>query len=161
MTCSTLPIITSATAAIRAIVGTTSVGHGDVGHAQPCDLRDVHREVTHPLELADHPQRGHEHPQVAGDRVLQREQLEAVLLQLLAQGVDLPVVGDDLLGPLGVALEQGGGSLGDGLTDQSGHRHELAADGIELVGIGITHEVQPRRVGERSATLRERQANSR
>ena len=64
------------------------VGHGDVGDAQAGDLGDVHGEVAHPLELADHPQRRDQHPQVAGDGVLQREQLEAVLLELLAQVVD-------------------------------------------------------------------------
>jgi hypothetical protein len=52
----------------------------------------VDREVAHPLELAHHPQRGDQHPQVAGDRLLQREELEGTLLDPLAGGVDGGVV---------------------------------------------------------------------
>lgn len=113
--------------------------HGDLGDAQPGDLGDVDGQVAHPLELADHPQRRDQHPQVAGDGVLQGEQLEAVLLELLAQRVDLGVAGDDLLGPLGVALEQRGRALGDRLADEAGHAHEVVADRVELVGVGIAH----------------------
>ena len=61
--------MSSATCAIRAMVGRTSLGHREVGHPEPGDLGDVHREVAHPLQLADHPQRGDDGPQVAGDRL--------------------------------------------------------------------------------------------
>ena len=59
-----------------ATVGRTSSGTATSGHPQPGDLGDVHGEVAHPLELADHPQRGDDDPQVAGDRLLQGEQGE-------------------------------------------------------------------------------------
>ena len=55
----------------------------------------------------------------------------------------LDVVADDLLGPLGVALEQGGRALGDGLAHEAGHHHEVVADRVELVCIGIAHVSQP------------------
>ena len=72
----TVPTIFSATVAIRWMVGTISAGTADLGHPQPRDLGDVHRQVAHPLEVGHHPQRRDEHPQVAGDRLLEGEQLE-------------------------------------------------------------------------------------
>ena len=71
--------ISSATAAIRAIVGT------QLGRApRPSGTRSRATFATctdrSPIRSrsADHPQRRDEHPQVAGDRLLQGEQLEAV-----------------------------------------------------------------------------------
>ena len=72
----TVPTIFSATVAIRSIVGDELGGDRDLGDPQPGHLGDVDREVAHPLEVGDHPQPGDEHPQVAGDRLLQGEQLE-------------------------------------------------------------------------------------
>ena len=89
--------------AIRAMVGRTSSGTATFGHPQPGDLGDVHGQVAHPLELADHPQRGDDDPQVAGDRLLQGEQRERRVLDPLAGPVDLGVGADHLLGDLGVA----------------------------------------------------------
>ena len=74
-----------ATWAIRNIVGRAVLGHREVGHPQPGDLGDVHRQVAHPLELADHPQRGDDRAQVAGDRLLERQDRERELLDPLGR----------------------------------------------------------------------------
>ena len=61
------------------------------------DLGDVHRQVAHPLQLADHPKSGDDHPEVAGDGLLEGQQGEAVVLDPLGRLVDLGVGADDLL----------------------------------------------------------------
>ena len=72
----------------------------------PRPLADVHGEVAGALDLADHLDRGHDLPEVAGHRCLQREQLVALLLELDAPGVDLVVGADQVLGALEVTVEQ-------------------------------------------------------
>jgi len=115
------------------------LGDRDGGHAEPGDLGDVHGQVAHALEVGHHAQGGDEHPEVAGHRLLQREELEAELLDPLALGVDVGVVGDDLLGELRVGLEQGRGGPADGGADLPGHGDELVDDQIELLVVGVAH----------------------
>ena len=135
--------MSSATSAIRATVGRTSSGTAICGHPQAGDLGDVHREVAHPLELADHPQRRHDDPQVAGDGLLERQQGEAVVLDPLGRLVDLGVGADDLLGLLGVAGQQRLGGQPHRLLDVAAHGGEVAEDGVELVMEGLTHARGP------------------
>ena len=135
----TVPTIFSATVAIRSIVGHDLGGHGHLRDPQPGDLGDVHRQVTHPLEVGDHPQGRDEHPQVAGHRLLEGEELEGALLDPLPGGVDGGVVADDLLGDLGVRGEQGLGGPRHGDLDHLGHVDELVDDRVELVEVGIAH----------------------
>ena len=49
------------------------------------------------------------------------------------------VVGDDLLGDLGVGGEQRLGRAGHGLLHLVGHRDQVVDDRVELVEVGITH----------------------
>ena len=131
--------MSSATAPIRATVGRAASGTAISGHAQPGDLGDVHREVAHPLQLADHPQRGHHDPEVAGDRLLEGEQGERRLLDPLARPVDLVVGGDDLLGHLGVAVEQRLGGEADRGLDLAADLRQVLEDRVELVVEGFAH----------------------
>jgi hypothetical protein len=99
----------------------------------------VHREVTHPLEVGHHPQGGDQHPQVAGDGLLQREQLERPVLHALAGRVDVGVVADDPFGDRRVGGQQRLGRAGDGLLHLVGHRHQVVDDRVELVEVGVAH----------------------
>ena len=124
----------------RADVG----GHGEVGHPEPGDLGDVDREVAHPLELADHPQRGDDGAQVAGDRLLQRQQQERRVLDPLAGPVDLDVRADHLLGDLGVAGEQRLGRKPDGDLDAAADGGEVVEDAVELFVECLSHGTDPK-----------------
>ena len=80
--------MSSATSAIRRMVGSALGGHGDARDPQPGHLGHVDGQVAHPLQLGDHPQRRDDRAQVAGDRLLQREQRERAVLDPLAGDVD-------------------------------------------------------------------------
>src|SRR6478735_8345926 len=96
--------------------------------------------------------------ETARDRLLQGEQLEGLVLDLLAERVDLAVVLDDLVGQAGVGVEQGVGRQTDGLLDHLGHRDQLVDDGVELVEVGGTHEAHnvrsPEAGGQRAVNAR-------
>ena len=87
---------------------------------------------------------GDQHPQVAGDRLLEGEQLEERLLHPLAGRVDDGVVGDDLLGDLGVRGQQRLGRSGDGLLHLWVIVTSSSTIDVELVEVGITHAVNGR-----------------
>jgi hypothetical protein len=127
--------------------------HGHRGHPQARDLGDVDREVTHPLELADHAQRRDDDPQVAGDRLLERQQRERRVVDALAGGVDRLVVADHLLGGVHVAGHQRPGGLAYGDLDLSADLGEVGEDAVELVMESLTHAAHcrhPRRTDVRT-----------
>lgn len=72
--------------------------HDLVGEAVAGELCDVLGDVAHPLERGADPQRGHDGPQVAGDRSLAGEDVDRQLVEADGQLVDAGVAGDDLLG---------------------------------------------------------------
>jgi hypothetical protein len=69
-------------------------------------LATWHGVVAHPLQVGHHPQRGDQHAQVAGDRLLARQQVEAPGLGVAVEAVHLLVVGDHRLGQLQVGVQQ-------------------------------------------------------
>ena len=122
------------------IVGIEHLGHGLGRVAQPRDLGDVHRQVAHPLEVGDHPQRGDEHPQVAGDRCLAGQDLEAVVLDPLSRLVDREVAADDVpRPPMASASSRAWVACDKRGTDAAGHLDELVEDAVELLLILIAH----------------------
>jgi hypothetical protein len=104
----------------------------------------VHRQVAHPLELADHPQRGDHGAQVAGDRLLERQQQERRVLDPLAGAVDVDVRADHLLGDLGVAGQQCFGREPDGGLDAAADGGEVVEDAVELFVECLSHGADPR-----------------
>ena len=143
MTYSTLPIITSATAAIRAIIGTTWSGTAMSGTRRRailamCTARSPMRSNS--LTIRSDATSIRRSPATGFCRESSSKLSSSSFSRRRRSGC---VVADHLLGLLGIALEQGGSALGDGFTDESGHRHELVADRVELVGIGVAHEGQP------------------
>jgi hypothetical protein len=83
--------------------------YGGVGNAHARHLRDVHREVTHALEVGDHPERGDQLPEVGRHRLLRGEQEQRTLLDRLGLLVDHGVAGDDELGQASVGVQERGG----------------------------------------------------
>ena len=93
--------------ASRAI--STISGSGAIGPALVQPLRrlgDVDRVVAHPLEIVGDLERGGEHPEVAGHRLLEGEEVDALLLDLDLHAVDDPVALDHPARLLAVALQQ-------------------------------------------------------
>jgi hypothetical protein len=120
----------------------------------------VHREVTHPLQLADHPQRGDDDPEVAGDRLLEREQGERCLLDPLAGGVDLGVGGDHALGHVGVTAQESLGGIPDGGLDLLADLGQVREDRVQLLMERFTHGLTVGVESDRTGPTSERAVNT-
>ena len=121
----------------------------------------MHREVAHPLELGDHPQGADDDAEVAGDGLLEREQLEAGVLDLLLGPVDVGVRADHLLGDGGVAGQQRLGGEPDRGLDVAADPGEVVEDPVELFVEGLSHAAIVGSPGTGSPTGREWPVNSR
>ena len=96
-------------------------GDGALGEAHARELRDVLGDVAHALERRADPQGAHDDPEIAGDGLLTREDLDRELVQRDGLLVDDGVGLDDLLGEGDVAraerarrlLDRGRHELGD------------------------------------------------
>ena len=104
----------------------------------------MHGQVAHPLQLADHAQRGDHRAQVARNRLLQREQQERRVLDALAGAVDVVVRADHLLGDRRVAAEQRLGRQADGGLDALADTGKVTEHPIELIVEGLSHGEEPR-----------------
>ena len=89
-------------------------------------LGDVDRVVADPLQVVVDLQRRHEEPQVHGDRLLQGEQLDGLLLDDHLHAVDLGVGGDDAGRLLRVDLRQRLDRALDLALDLSAHQDQVA-----------------------------------
>ena len=136
--------MSSATSAIRSMVGRISSGTATLGTRRRAILatwtdRSPIRSSSLTIRSADD-----DHAQVAGHRLLEGQQGEGVVLDPLAVGVDGLVGADHLLGDGGVAGQQRRGGSVDGHLDLAAHLGEVGEDGVELVMEGLTHDAQPR-----------------
>ncbi len=95
-------------------------------------LGDVFGQIAHPLQIVVDLQHGHDEPQIGGHRLIEGQNLEALFLDLDLHAVDLGVVGDHLLGHHGVAIDQRGDRLGDGLFDQRADEQNLLLQAVDL-----------------------------
>ena len=112
--------------------------HGG-GEAQAGQLGNVPGQVAHALQRSAHPQRAHDHAQVAGHGPLQRQDVDGALVQVVLQEVDAGVGGDDFLGQFDVGAVEGSRGLRDGLADQLGDLDELFAHLGEFGLENFTH----------------------
>ena len=119
----------------------------------------MRRDVAHPLEVGRHAHRGHDHPQVGRHRLLAGEQVDGGLVEVLAQGVELDVGGDDRLGQGHVGVEQGCGGAADGRTGQPGHLDEFLGDSVEFLVEGLAH-VDPSCLGVLADALSQSDVNA-
>jgi hypothetical protein len=99
----------------------------------------VHSQVAHPLQVGHHPQRRYQHAEVTGHRLLEGEDLEALVLDRLAGPVDVRVRADDAFGELRVRAEQCRGGLPGGLLDATGHRDQVGDHARQLFVVHLTH----------------------
>ena len=70
-------------------------------------MRDVDRVIAHPFEIVGDFHRRGEKPQIAGHRLLRREQADHRLFDLQLEMIDLPVALNDLRGFFAVSLQHG------------------------------------------------------
>ena len=100
--------------------------------------------VAHALQVVGDLERGGEHAEVARHGLLEGEQVDALLLDFHLHVVDGAVVGDDLAGLVGVALQErlhGQAQRGLGLAR---HGQQAHLDGTELVmKVAVRLEAHP------------------
>ena len=84
-------------------------------------LGDVHGLVADPLQVGVDLHGRRDEAQVRGHRLLQRQQLQAAVVDLDLQVVDLLVGADDQLGLVQAALDQGADRAVDALLHQRAH----------------------------------------
>src|SRR5215212_2736833 len=103
-------------------------------------LRDVHGVVTDALEIVVDLQHANEQPQIDGDRLLQREEMDDRLLDAVLHLVDLLVPLDDLPRALDRTLHGRVDSIADLLLHLGAHDDQLAAHGLDLLCEMLFHD---------------------
>ena len=96
-------------------------------------LGDVHRVVADALQVVRHLDGRDDEAEVAGDRLLEREQRNGEPLDLVLQGIDLAVAGDDGLGLVLVLRQQGVDGEVDEAFGALRHLQQLLLQRSELV----------------------------
>ena len=96
------------------------------------ELGNIAGGVADALDVGDHLQRAAYPAQIGGHRLLAQNQIQAGVLDVLFQGIDLPVPGDHLFGQLLVALLQSQHRLLDTFGSQRSHMDEVFGEGGEL-----------------------------
>ena len=94
---------------------------------------DVDREVADALEIAVYLDAGHHHPQIRRHRLMQREQLEAPLVDFDVQSVDRIVAGQHLLGPRVIAVDQRLHRGAHLLLGGAGHHQQPLLEVVEII----------------------------
>ena len=84
-------------------------------------LADVHGQIRAPLEIRDDLHRRGDQPQVPRQRLLQREQFHAEVVDLDLQTVDLGVLGDHPARDVRVPIDESGERPADRLLDATPH----------------------------------------
>ena len=96
-------------------------------------------EVTHPLERAGDAKRSDDDPQVGRYRLLQRDELEATLLDVTSQRVHLGVEIDNCFSEGKIRIEERLGRSVHRRTHEPGHLDEVVVDLVKLLVIGGAH----------------------
>ena len=94
-------------------------------------LGDVHRQIGDPLQLGVDLEHRRRAPQIDGHRLMQGENLEALLLDLHLADVDLELAGGHLGGDVRAALDQRLAGLGDHLLDARRLVEDFALQGLQ------------------------------
>ncbi len=130
---------------------------GPIGHARQVDvglelrllvqlqraLGDVDGLVADALEIGDDLHGGGDEAQIAGGRLVQRQELHALLVDLDVVGVHLRVAVDDLLGQHRVALQQRGHDPADLVLDQAAHGQQGLLERVQLFVKVALHDGPP------------------
>jgi CHAD domain-containing protein len=109
-------------------------GHRDGGalHQEQRPLRQVHRQVARALEVVVHLEHADDVTQVLRDRLVERQDLEALQLHLDLALVDRGVARRDLLSEVAPAREQGRDRLVRGLLDPGAERQDLLVQPVQV-----------------------------
>jgi hypothetical protein len=86
---------------------------------------DVHRMIAHALQVGGDLERRRDEPQVARQRLLQRQELDAALLDVDLHAVDRGVVAEHLLGQRGITARKGFQRLADDGLGAAAHEQEF------------------------------------
>ena len=89
--------------------------------------------IAHPLEVVGDLERGGEHAEVARHRLLEREEVDALLLDFHFHAVDDAVAGDDAARLLAVALQQRFDRQAQRRLRLARHREQADLDVAQLV----------------------------
>jgi len=104
------------------------------GRSARCKARlgDVFGQVGHALQLViDFHGRG-DPAQIHGHRLVQGQDLQALLLDVVLLLVDLAIAGDDLVGQLDIAILQGADGLVNRLFHGRGQGQQVALQAIQV-----------------------------
>ena len=89
--------------------------------------------VPHAFQVDDDVEDRNDGPQIARQRLLRGDELQALLFGLVALAVDLLVVRDDLVGQVNIALAQCLDTALNGGLHHAGHRQHVVLDLRELL----------------------------
>lgn len=112
----------------RAISRRASPGAERPAGAAEQDLGNIVGLVADTLHVRDHLQGSGDLPQVAGHRLLLKQEPQAEVLDVALLAVDLVVQGRDLLRQGGIAVGEGLRGQSDDLLAQGTHLDELAVE---------------------------------
>ena len=96
-------------------------------------LGDVDRQIADALEIGVDLDRGHDGPQIGGHRLVERQQLEAAIVQLDVEIVDRLVAGQHGLQRLGVALDDRHDGDAHPFLGQAAHCQQPLLQRLELL----------------------------
>ena len=103
-------------------------------------LGDMFGEVTHAFEGCADPKGGDDGAQITGDRLLQCQQVEGLLLDLLVEVIDGVVGRDHGLGEHEIGVEEGRAGAAHGGAGEAAHLNKAVGDAVELLTVGVTHD---------------------
>jgi hypothetical protein len=111
------------------------------------DLRDLLRLVADPLQLGEALQRDDDDPEVDAHRLPLGDQLDGGLFAARVEGIEVLLTGDNLLGQIVIALQQGAGRvlhLADGefahLDQHLGQLGEILVETVDgMSGVQFGH----------------------
>ena len=95
-------------------------------------LPQVGGQVGDAFQVGDDFERGGDEPEVACDRLLERQQVDTVLFEVEVEIVHLAIAGDDLLAEFLVLLFEGVEAHPEALGDDLTHVEDVLAERFEL-----------------------------
>ena len=109
-------------------------------------LGDVAGQVAHPFEIIVDLQHRHHETEVGGDRLIEGEDLQALLFHLHLHAIDLFVVRHHSLGQIGVAVDERRDRLGDRLLHEGADSQDPLLEMFDLAFDVMGHgDTQPKR----------------
>ena len=106
---------------------------------------NVYAKISRPFDIGDDLDRRNQGPEITGDRRLQCDLAETLLLKLERPRVVLVIAEDDVLGPFEIAIEKYLGDARNELGDARTQPGDTGADLVELLVEVRSKVVHPKR----------------